>query len=70
MSSMAPVYRGEDFDKQIYTVHITAVYTPVHRHQQMGCEKDLWKVQRTAFKFANLMMRVAGLGTTVALLLS
>lgn len=48
MSSMAPVYRGEDFDKQIYTIHITAVYTPVHRHQQMGCEKDLLKVQRTA----------------------
>lgn len=41
MSSMAPVSRGEDFDKQIYTIHITAVYTPVHRHQQMGCEKDL-----------------------------
>lgn len=30
---LAPVYRGEAFGKQIYTMHSTIVYTPVHRHQ-------------------------------------
>lgn len=41
MSSMAPVYRGEDLDKQIYTMHITAVCPSVHRHQQVGGEEPL-----------------------------
>ncbi len=30
MSSMAPVYRGEVFGKQIYTMHSTVEYTHLY----------------------------------------
>lgn len=70
MSSLATVYRGEDLGKQIYTMHSTVVYTPVHGHQQVGCDKASGdkSLNSSTFK-CGLRMHVAGWGPTVTLLL-
>lgn len=39
MSSMAPVYRGEVFGKQIYTMHSTVVYT--HLYMDIKLTSDM-----------------------------
>lgn len=46
MSSMAPVYRGEVFGKQIYTMHSTIVYThPYTDINQQVCDKEYLKTK-------------------------
>lgn len=43
MSSMAPVYRGEDFGKQIYTMHSINTRTQTS-NQQVACDrKRIWR---------------------------
>lgn len=48
MSRMAPVYRGEVFGKQIYTMHSTVVHTGAHRHQinKWCVTRRVWRLKQ------------------------
>lgn len=40
MSSMAPVYRGEELGEQIYTMHSIHPYTDINK---WGVTKSIWR---------------------------